>query len=549
MQSKTGMFLLLVLAACPLGCQKPIPAEVPPRLFEGMGHYQRWITTPSDEAKAYFNQGLIWVYAFNYDEAVRSFREAARLDPRCTMAWWGVALASGPHINNPVMSAEQSSRAWDAIQKALALKNVGNYVEDQLVEALATRYAENPPADRKPLNEAYAAAMKGVYELDINDADNATLYAEALMNLQPWDLWDKSGAPKGNTNEILTVLERALLVNPNHPGANHLFIHALEASPHPEKADAAAQFLRDAVPASSHLMHMPSHIDVQLGRWAMASDQNEKAIQSEAKYRDLVPPRSFHNVYKAHNRHFLAFSAMMEGRSDLALASARKMMADVPAEFLRDEAPLIDPYMMIALDVLKRFGRWDEILREPAPPKQLLITTAMYHYARGLAFAAKGKIDRATREQGKFTEAVKKIPENALTGINPAHKVLSIASHMLTGEIALAEGKLDVAASEMRKAVEIEDDLLYMEPPEWIQPSRHTLAAVLVRARKYDEAERVYREDLAHWPENGWSLFGLAQCLKASGKTAEADEVQRRFEKAWARADLKITSSCLCVAD
>ena len=521
--------------------------DSPPPLFDGLGHHQRAITTTSFEARDYFNQGMTWAYAFNHDEAIRSFREAARLDPYCAMAWWGIALCNGPHINNPVMTEKQSRDAWEAIQKAMALRDNASYLESQLIEALAARYAANPPSDRRNLDEAYAAAMKVVHELDINDADNGTLYAESLMDLQPWDLWTRDGQPKGRTEEILAVLEHALKINPQHPGANHLYIHATEASPFPEKADASAELLRTLVPASGHLVHMPSHIDVQVGRWAKASDQNEAAIRADAAYRKVSPRQGFNNVYMAHNHHFLAFAAMMEGRRQVALDAARTMIANVPPDFLRDQPQFVDPYMMIALDVLKRFGRWDDILREPSPPRNLPITRAMHLFTRGLAYAAKGNLKRASREQEKFRAAVAKVPKDALMAINPAHKVLSIADHMLAGEIAFRRGDIEEAVRLLREGVRLEDELLYMEPPEWVQPLRHTLGAVLVNAKRYAEAEQVYREDLKNWPDNAWSLFGLAQCLDAQERTAEAADARKRFDTVWARADIKIGTSCLCV--
>lgn len=545
---------LAMLALCSLAasaCNRPIRSDAaddgPPPLFEGMGRYQRAIIPSSPEAGPYFNQGMVWTFAFNHDEAIRSFKEAVRRDPDCAMAYWGVALCNGPHINNPVMSAEQSQAAWEAIQKALALREKVSYPEAQLIEALSARYAATPPADRRKLDEAYADAMEKVYELDIHDADHCTLYAEALMDLQPWDLWTHEGQPKGNTLKIIALLEHAIKIDPLHPGANHLLIHAVEASPRPDRADASATTLRTLVPASGHLVHMPSHIDVRLGRWAMAAEQNEAAIVADAAYRKISPKQGFYSVYMAHNHHFLAFTAMMEGRSEVALDAARTMIANVPPEFLRDQPQFIDPFMMIALDVLKRFGRWDDILREPPPAKKLPITLAMHHFTRGLAYAAKGRIDRALKEQKAFKEAVDKIPQDAVMAINPAHKVLSIAEHMLAGEIAFRQNDIDEAVRQLRKGVEVEDSLLYMEPPEWVQPVRHTLGAVLLSAKRYEEAERVYREDLAKWPENAWSLLGLAKSLRAQDKTAEAGNLEKRFEKAWARADVKIETSCLCV--
>lgn len=549
MRNLLALPILLFLSAG--ACQQPnrggIKIDRPAPLFKGMGDHQRAITTKSLAARTYFNQGLNWTFAFNHDEAIRSYQEAARLDPTCAMAFWGIALCNGPHINNPKMSPEQSRAAWDAIQKAMSLRDKASYLESRLIEALSARYAQKPPDDRRKLDEAYADAMQKVYELDINDADIGTLYAESLMDLQPWDLWTHDKKSKGHTLKIIALLEHALKIDPNHPGANHLLIHAVEASAHPEQADAAATVLRTLVPASGHLVHMPSHIDVRLGRWALAADQNEAAIKADAAYRKISPKQGFYSVYLAHNHQFLAFAAMMEGRSDVALKAARDMIADVPPEFLRDQPQFIDPFMMIVLDVLKRFGRWDDILREPPPAKNLPITLAMHYFSRGLAYAAKGRIDDALKEQQRFKTAAEKVPQDAVMAINPAHKVLSIAEHMLAGEIAFRRKNIDEAVKELRAGVELEDGLLYMEPPEWMQPVRHTLGAVLVSAKRYDEAERVYREDLKNWPENAWSLFGLAQCLRAQNRTAELSGVEKQFEKAWSRADVKIGTSCLCV--
>jgi len=551
---KRHALIALVLVACAVAaCNKPhaniVDTAPQPEKLDGLGHHAMAITTDVPEAQDMFNQGLTWAYAFNHDEAIRAFEAAARHDPNCAMAYWGVALCNGPHINNPIMTPERSAAAWKAAQKAIALIGVANYPEQQLIKAVATRYAPAHPEDRRPLDEAYATAMQGVYEMDINNADMATLYAESLMDLQPWDLWNKDGSPKGRTNEILSILEQALKINPNHPGANHLYIHAVESSPNPERGIASADRLRDMVPLSGHLIHMPSHIDVQVGQWAQASDQNEKAIAADTKYRAMRPRQGFYNMYMAHNRHFLAFSCMMEGRGDAALKASREMLASIPQDFIDSQPAFADPFMMIEFDVLKRFGRWDDVLKQPKPRGQLPISMAMYHYARGLAYAAKDQVKKARDEQAAFVAAKKRVPQDALTGINPAHKVLSIADLMLEAEIAYREKRVDEAVALLRKAVTIEDDLLYMEPPEWIQPVRHTLGAFLLSANRVPEAEQVYQDDLKVWPENGWSLQGLAKCKAARGQTAEVDAVTTRLDKAWARADIKPTTSCLCVTE
>jgi tetratricopeptide (TPR) repeat protein len=513
-----------------------------------MGRHTRTITTESREAQKYFDQGLIWAYAFNHDEALRSFTKAAELDPDCAMAWWGVALCNGPHINNPTMPPERSAAAWDALQKAQARKDRANVLERALIDALAARYANPAPADRAALDQAYAAAMEKVWQKYRGDNDVAVLYVESLMDLQPWDLWTKDGRPKGRTTEIVAILEEVRSRDPNHPGANHLYIHAVEAGPQPEKGNDAADRLRNAVPAAGHLVHMPSHIDVQVGRWALAADQNARAAKADAKYRKLVPRQDFYRVYMAHNDHFRAFASMMEGRYKVARECAQDMLAAIPTDYVQTSSALVDPLMAIELDVLMRFGKWEEILTQPAPPAHLPITTCMWHFTRGVAYAATGRVPEAERELTEFRAATRNVPEGALWSINPAISVLAVAERVLEGEIEFRRGNIDKAVQQLRAAVAKEDELLYMEPPDWVQPARHTLGAVLISAGRYSDAEQVYREDLEIWPENGWSLYGLSVCLRARGATREAQEVERRFRKSWARADTKIDTSCLCTS-
>jgi tetratricopeptide (TPR) repeat protein len=516
-------------------------------LFEGMGPHQRKVSTSSPQAQRYFDQGLTWAYAFNHDEAIRSFRKAAEIDPDCAMAWWGVALCNGPHINNPVMAPERSKAAWEALQKAVALKDKTTPTERALIEALTARYADPAPEDRSGLDKAYAEAMRKVWQANQKDPDVGTLFAESIMDLRPWDLWTKAGEPHPGTEEAIAVLEAVMAMQPDNPGANHLYIHVIEASPNPARANAAADRLRKLVPASGHLVHMPSHIDVLTGRWDKASQQNERSIEIDRDYRAKSPKQGFYRLYMAHNHHMLSFAAMMEGRAEAGLKAARDIVDSVPEEHLRENVAMMDPFMGAAYDVLKRFGRWDEILSEPAPPDFLPITTAMWHYARGLARSAKSEIEAARREQIAFRDSVAKVPADAMFSINPAREILRIADHMLEAEIVFRDGKIDATVAELRKGIVIEDALRYMEPPEWIQPVRHTLGAILLSAGRFVEAEKVYREDLAKWPEIGWSLYGLSRSLEGQGKESEAKAVRERFEKVWKRADTPIQSSCLCV--
>lgn len=544
----TAIAAMFVSTGCRSTQRHTTPASSHVPLFGGLGNHTRKVTTSSPLAQEYFNQGLVLTFAFNHDEAIRAFTEAARLDPECAMAWWGVAYANGPHINNPVMTEARSIAAWEALQKAVARKEHGTLAEQALIEALAQRYASPPPSDRRVLDEAYASAMRAVWHAHGGDVDVGTLFAEALMNLRPWDLWTKDGEPQPGTKEIVAVLEVVLRFDPNHPGANHLYIHALEASPEPQRAMAAADRIRRSVPFSGHLVHMPSHIDVLTGKWAQAEKQNQLAVAADRQYRTLVPNQGFYRMYMGHNHHMLAFAAMMSGRGEAALAAAQDLKAGIPSDYITNNVAVVDPFYGADLEVLMRFGRWDDILAAPAPPAMLLYTTAKWHFARGVAFAAKGQVEEAQKEQIAFRAAANPIPQGATLAINLAKDVLAIADHMLTGEIAFRRGEIGEAESALRQAIAIEDQLRYMEPPEWIQPVRHTLGAILLHAGRYEDAEKVYRDDLAVWPENGWSLFGLSECLRARNESAEAREVERRFQKTWARADTRIAASCLCVA-
>jgi len=535
-------------AATPAVAATPPPATAPHR-FDGIGPHHRPITTSSPEAQHWFDQGLAFAYAFNHDEAVRSFTAAAEADPQSPMAYWGAALVRGPHINNPLVPPEREQAAFKAMQRALDLKERANPTDRALIEALQHRYSDPPSADRAPLNQAYADAMAAVWTAHPDDPDVGALYAESLMDLQPWDLWTDTGAPKGRTTEIMEILEAVQRMEPNHPGALHFYIHAVEAGPDPGRALAAADRLRPLMPASGHMLHMPSHIDVLLGHWQEAIASNERAIESDTAYRALRPEQDFHHVYMAHNRQMLAFAAMMDGRKALALDSARQIPPGVPESYARTNTAFIEPYLLIPYDTLVRFGLWDEILAEPAPPDYLLIKTAMWHFARGCAFAAKGQVAEANVEAGRLREAAAAVPADRFMSINPAERVLSIAGHVLAGEIAYRKGDLDTAISELNQAIAIEDQLLYMEPPEWTQPVRHSLGAILLEAGKVAEAEQAYRDDLAQWPDNGWSLYGLAQCIKRrGGSPEEVAQAEGRFRDAWADADIQIGASCLCVA-
>jgi hypothetical protein len=347
--------------------------------------------------------------------------------------------------------------------------------------------------------------------------------------------------------EVLAVLEEVLALDANHAGANHLYIHAVEASPFPEKGIPSADRLRTLVPGSGHLVHMPAHIDVQTGQWKKAATANERAIEVDRRYRKISPKQGFYRLYMLHNDHFLAFACMMQGRSKDALRAAHGMIESIPDEFVKESPAFVDPYMSIVIETLMRFGRWDELLAQPEPDASLPITVAKWTFARAVALGAKGEAAKARAEQAAFREACKRVPEDAMMALNKAHAVLAIADGMLEGELCYREGRIDESVAALRKAVALEDDLRYMEPPEWIQPVRHTLGAVLMSAERWAEAEAVYRKDLEVWPENGWSLFGLWKTLAKRGEADAAADAKRRFDAVWAGADVEICATCLCV--
>jgi tetratricopeptide (TPR) repeat protein len=528
-------------------------ADAPP-LFEGMGPHKRKVTTSSAEAQKYFDQGLTWAYAFNHDEAIRSFEHVTRLDPSCAMAYWGIALCNGPHINNPLMDEARSKAAWEALSKAKELSATCTPVEKALIDALANRYADPAAAklpltfeERVNLDKGYADAMEKVYaQYGKDDSDVGTLYAESLMDTRPWDLWDKEYKPRPETPIIVSTIEHVLSIAPSHPGANHLYIHACEASKEPHKANTAADRLRTLVPASGHLVHMPAHIDVRTGRWGTAAEQNRQASKIDNRYREISPRQNFYRLYMAHNDHFLAWSCMMLGRKAEALSAARDMLRKVPEDWLKANAPIADAVAAIEIEVLLRFGEWDEVLKLSKPPEILPITIALWHFGRASSLNAKGELSKAREEQEAFRKAVAAVPQEAMMAQNKGHEVLAIAELILEGEILYREHETDSAIESLRKAAALEDQLRYMEPPDWLQPARHALGAVLMAEKKFSDAEQVYRRDLEVWPENAWSLFGLAESLKAQSKPEEG-EVRARFQKAWKDADTKIAATCLCV--
>jgi tetratricopeptide (TPR) repeat protein len=511
-----------------------------------LGNHTYRITTASPDAQRAFDRGLTLAYGFNHKAAEREFRKAADLDPSCAMAWWGVALVNGPHINFPLVPPDRAKTAWDALSRARKLASRAGETERALIDALSKRYAESQPEDRRPLDEAYANAMREVWRAHPRDADVATLFAEAMMDLRPWDLWDVEGKPQPGTEEILATLTKALLIEPLHPGANHLYIHVVEASPNPRRGLASAARLRNLVPGVSHLVHMPSHIYARVGQWDDAVEANVRAVEVDSVGRKADPSPGLYAMYMAHNEHFLAYALIMQGRSAEALKAARAMVAGVPEEFLRDYGAIADGFMVFVPEVLMRFGRWEEILTEPEPRESLPLARALWRFTRAVSLTALGRREEAEKEKEAFQRASAAVPADRVFGNNPASALLAIASNMLDGEMLAKRDQFDPAIKALREAVRAEDGLRYDEPPDWIQPVRHTLGAVLMRAGKYSEAEKVYREDLARYPENGWSLFGLSRALKLQNKDGEAATVDARFKRIWTKADVRLGSTCFC---
>jgi tetratricopeptide (TPR) repeat protein len=514
-----------------------------------LGSHHHPITTDSELAQRYFDEGLILALGFNHEEAIRSFKDALKLDPECAMCYWGIAYALGPNINAPMDNAVVPE-AYQATQKALELAPQASEAEQAYIEALSKRYAAEPVADRVPLDMAYAEAMREVTQSYPDDLDAATLFAEALMDLSPWNYWTPEGEPTEYTNEIVTTLESVMERNPNHPGANHFYIHATEASQQPERAIPSAERLEFLVPGAGHLVHMPAHAYWRVGRYHDAARINERAIYTDESHTHVQgtpdqPVPSFYAVaYYPHNIHFLFAAAHMEGRSELALEAARQLVKRVPEAAFQQFPPLED-FKPMPLFALARFGRWDEILQEPQPAQENRYTTGIWHWARGLAYTRQGELDKAEAEYQALAELAQEpaMAELILWSFSPASSMLEIASHVLAGELAGARGETDRMITELEAAVKVQDGLGYMEPPAWFYPVRHNLGAALLEAGRAEEAEAVYREDLKQYPNNGWSLFGLAESLRAQDKTAEATEVQQRFDLAWQYADVTLTAS------
>ena len=539
--------IALLMAACatqpPEGAHPPHAADTRPVLYDSLGSYSYRITTASADAQRWFDQGLRLVYAFNHHEAQKAFREAARLDPKCAMCFWGIAMTEGSNYNAPTNS-ERETRALAAVRQAAALAAGTRPEERALIDAVARRHSADPTAARATLDGVYADAMREVAQRFPDDLEVATFFADAMMNLRPWNLWTADGAPQPGTEELVQTLERVLARNPNHPGALHLYIHAVEASTRPGRAEAAADRLAKLMPGAGHIVHMPSHIYWRVGRYADAVAVNTAAVQADLAYfRTAQPSPIYRGLYHPHNIDFIWQSASMQGRSAETVRAAREFASNASPEMIK-QMPDMETAPVAPIVALVRFGRWDEVLGHPAPPREWSYTRGVWHYARGVAFSAKGQAADARRELGELEGILQSVPaERTVAFFFRAKNLLQLAANVLAGEIAAKGSDVATADRLLRAAVAEQDTHWFTEPPPWYFPVRQTLGAVLLQAGRAADAEAVYREDLKRNPGNGWSLFGLAQSLRAQGKTTEAARVEASFRTVWAQADVTLTAS------
>jgi tetratricopeptide (TPR) repeat protein len=520
-------------------------------LFNNMGTHQHPITTNHPGAQLYFDQGLVLAFGFNHAESIRSFKAAQKLDPECAMCFWGEALATGPNINvtsngKALMSANDRISAFAALQKALALKSNASLVEQDYIDALATRYNGQVGSDRSAFDMAYANAMRDLANKYPEDDDAAAFFAEALMNTMPWDYWLDAEQPRPATVEVINTLERVMKRQPEHPLALHLYIHAVEASSQPGRAETAADTLADLVPGAGHLVHMPAHIYWRVGRYNDAVQANIKAAGVDEEYIAQCNAQGFYPaLYYPHNIHFLWAASSMMGNSKLAIESANKVALNVRLEMI-EQFPTVEFFKTIPILALTQFGRWDEILAVPLPPAKLQYSNAIHHYSRGVALVRKNDLLAAENELKALQQLMNSDVIHTLDGNDyPASVLLSIANHLLEGEIALAAGKSLQAIEYFTQAVTEQDTLPYTEPPFWYYPTRQSLGQALVQTGDFAGAEKVYRKDLEAYPKNGWSMFGLIQTLEAQNKQEEANEVKEMFDIVWSMADVTLTGSRL----
>ncbi|KAL2818202.1 hypothetical protein BDW59DRAFT_129530 [Aspergillus cavernicola] len=550
--------------------------------YYNLGSYNRPVTTSNPQAQTWFNRGLIWTYAFNHEEAASCFQKAVSQDPNCAMAYWGLAYTLGPNYNKPwqffdegelaatvqrTHQAASDAKKYTSTTITTAAAAGGEFIESALIDAVQYRYPHDKPgADCSAWNQGYAEAMESVYSRFPDDLDVAAIYADALMNLTPWELWDlRTGqpAPKARTAEIKDILDRALALDGGlqHPGLLHLYIHLMEMSGAPEKALTVADHLRGLVPDAGHLNHMPTHLDILCGDYRRAISSNSDAIRSDKRFVGRAGAVNFYTLYRSHNYHFRIYAAMFAGQSRVALDTAAELEAQVPEELLRIESPpmadWLEGFLAMRIHVLIRFGQWEGILALELPhdPELYCVTTAMMHYGKGVAFAATGNSKAATQERVLFQQACEKVRRSRMLFNNTCVDILAIAEAMLDGELEYRLGNIDDAFTHLRRSIELEDGLPYDEPWGWMQPTRHAHGALLLEQGRVEEAAAVYQADLGmddtlpralQHPNNVWSLHGYHECLVKLGRAAEAGIVKQQLKLAAAAADIQIEASCFC---
>ena len=519
--------------------QHKAPAKLPVEMYTGLGGVHHPVSTQNAQAQKCFDQGLALLYGFNHEEAAKAFSAAYKLDPNLAIAHWGVALVNGQNYNAPEFP-ELLKIAKTELATAQSMSAKASPGEQALIAALSKRY-DDSIGDAKAREKAYSDAMGEVSAKFPDDLDVATLYAESLMNQTPWQLWSKDGKPGPNTEHVISILESVLRRNPQHIGANHYYIHAVEASPNPERGIAAANRLRDLKLSAGHLVHMPGHIYLRTGDYVSAADVNVAAANADMSYiqHSGIKPGIYSMMYYSHNLHFLALSDVMAGRYASARAAANKLSAHIDPAV--KAMPMIEMFLPVKTYVMVRFGKWDELLAAKEPDKSLRLHNAMWHWGRGMAYAAKGKNDAAEKELKLLDEARASAPADAMVDKNSLANVLSVASHMLAARISGAKGDLEAASKHYEEAAALHDTFNYIEPPEWPFPVREAHGAMLLRAGKAAEAEKLFRADLEHFPRNGRSLFGLAESLKAQGNTDSAKLIEMQFKDSWKLADTKLS--------
>lgn len=517
-----------------------------PPIFSGLGNYYFKVSTDNKLAQKYFNQGLALYYGFNHAEAYRSFFEASKLDPNCAMAYWGQALCLGPNINAP-MDAADAAVVFAAVQKAGFQSAKATERERDYIQALSKRYILNSPQDRSELDKAYSVAMKELVTKYPDDLDAASLYAESLMDLHPWDFWLKDGTAQPWTAEILQNLEKVLKLDKYHAGANHFYIHAVEASQNAARAMASAERLKTLMPGAGHLVHMPSHIYIRTGLYHEGTLTNEASVKADQSYLTQCNSKGLYGlIYHPHNYHFLWACTTLEGRGDYAIKTAHILSSKVDEEMMLSPFGFgVQHFYVTPVFAKVRFGKWDDILAMKIPDKKLVYANAIYHYGRGVAFARKGQNEKALVERSELRQLITDTTLKSISvgALNSPYAIMAIAEKVLSAEIANAKKDYITAASILKQAIELEDALNYNEPADWHHPVRQILGALLLKTGKAAEAEKLYREDLKVYPENGWSLYGLQQSLLKQNKADEAKSIKIKFEKAFAFADVKLTES------